>query len=36
MLVELTPGTIDLGGGVDGMGTQALIGFGDIFVALLA
>jgi hypothetical protein len=36
MLVEATPGTIDLGGGVDRMGAKTFIGFGDVFVALLA
>jgi hypothetical protein len=36
MLVKPTPRTIDLGGRVDRMSTEALIGFGDIFVTLLA
>jgi hypothetical protein len=36
MLIEPTPRTIDLGGRVDRMSTEALIGFGDVFVALLA
>jgi hypothetical protein len=35
MRVELTPGTIDLGGRVDRMCAEALIGFGDVLVALL-
>jgi hypothetical protein len=36
MVVEPAPGAIDLDGSVDRMGTEALIGLGDIFVALLA
>jgi hypothetical protein len=32
---KLTPGAIDLDGRVDGMGAEALIGFADVFVALL-
>jgi hypothetical protein len=35
MRVELTPGTIDLDGHVDGMRAEALISFGDVFVTLL-
>jgi hypothetical protein len=35
MRVELTPGAIDLEGRVDRMCAEALIGFGDVFVALL-
>jgi hypothetical protein len=36
MLVKLAPGTIDLGSGMNRMGTEALIGLGNVFLALLA
>jgi hypothetical protein len=35
MWVKLTPGAIDLDGRVNGMRAEALIGFTDVFVALL-
>jgi hypothetical protein len=36
MLSEPTPRAIDLGSGVECMGTKTLIGFSDIFMALFA
>jgi hypothetical protein len=36
MLVESTPGTFELGGSVNRMSAEALIGFGDVLMALLA